>query len=282
MEHITAVDPEDSWPHKYGYWLRIRGILSAAGIDGIIAASLWGAIKDTYGIAVIIAGLPVLAAQYVLRSWYLSRVRCEGALHSLCHHTRDDLAELVSLETGGDVARTRLREFNRQTAQRIAAVFRAAKGDSTLGCCIRLAQHDENDRPIYATVGRSDNFDPSREENSVPIPGNAGIAKVLMEKETQGVLIIRDILKATQKRYWSPSPNDSLPDIRTVMVAPINGWSDRNKTMQGILYVTSQANTFSEADTNLIKAIADTLGMVYGQLFSASNDAMYAQQSPRG
>ena len=281
MEHIKSVDPDDSWPPVYGYWLRFRGMLSVFGIDSLIVAALWTFVQNSYGVAAVIAGVSAITAQYIVRQWYLTKNRTENALHSLCHKTRDDVAELTNLGTGG-VARVKLIEFNRQTSQRVASIFRAAKRDSTVGCCIRLARHDSDGRPVYATVGRSDNFDPSRERNSVPIAANAGIARVLMERDTQGVVIVRSINDAIEKGWWLGCPNDTLPDIRTVMVCPINGWSGKTKMLLGILYVTSKIDNFAATDTTLLKVVADHLGMVYGQLFSSFSEQMLAPQKSRG
>jgi hypothetical protein len=110
-------------------------------------------------------------------------------------------------------------------------------------------------------------MEPTRKENSEPIPADKGLASALRQKGNLGVFIIRDIAEAVDSGMWMKTKNDSLPDVRTLMVAPINGWEHGEKVMIGILYVTSRKNPFAPAHTLPSKAIADLLGLVYPIVF---------------
>jgi len=58
-------------------------------------------------------------------------------------------------------------------------------------------------------------------------------------------------------------PTDSFTDIKTLMIAPINGYIDEEKGMVGILYVTSAENPFMQMHLEPLMAFADSLGLVY-------------------
>jgi hypothetical protein len=118
-------------------------------------------------------------------------------------------------------------------------------------------------RRQYVTVGRSSNLNPKRKNITVPIEDDAGIAGLLRKRDQAGVSIIRSIPEATKYGAWVKCPSDELPDIKTVMVVPINGYIGGVKTMIGILYITSPKNPFMQMHVEPAMAFADVLGCVY-------------------
>ncbi len=83
------------------------------------------------------------------------------------------------------------------------------------------------------------------------------------KKDKVGVCIFRNLAKAIADEAWKEQPNDRLPDIKTVMIAPINGHIDGQKSMLGLLYVSSSGNPFLQLHIEPLMAFADTLGLVY-------------------
>lgn len=109
-------------------------------------------------------------------------------------------------------------------------------------------------------------MDPSRPRSTQPIPSDVGIAKSLADQDLEGVFLIPDIAKAIADKLWMRTTNDDLPDVKTLMVAPINAVQQGQRVMIGILYLTSKEageNALVPADTIPLKAFADALGLVY-------------------
>lgn len=100
------------------------------------------------------------------------------------------------------------------------------------------------------------------------ILSDEGIALALRQKGIKGVFLIPEIDVAINCGYWKETPNDKLPDVKTLMVAPVNGWDGENKVMLGILYVTSRNNPFVARHTLPLKAFADILGLAYPSLLT--------------
>jgi hypothetical protein len=187
---------------------------------------------------------------------------------------RDDFATFMNGPKSGALAIQKLREFHKNMAQRTAIFFRDLLGDESINCALRIAE-DVNGVESYVTKARSDRLDNvSREKGSVPLPADKGLAAVLLSNERLGVLVIRDIEAATSAGSWMPTPNDKLPDVKTLMVAPVNGWEASAKVMIGILYVTSQKDRFCAPHTVPLKAVADLLGMVYPIMFKRIGTAL--------
>jgi hypothetical protein len=103
---------------------------------------------------------------------------------------------------------------------------------------------------------------------SKPIPSDRGIARYLRDKQRRGVCIIEDIEQAIKDNAWFETPTDKLHDVKTMIVAPINGYIPSSggateKTMLGMLYVTSRGKRFSQFHCELLMALADLLGFTY-------------------
>ena len=78
-----------------------------------------------------------------------------------------------------------------------------------------------------------------------------------------GCYIINDIPKAIETGIWMETGTDNLPDIRSVMIVPINSRIGGQKQMIGILYVSSAGQPFMQLYIEPLMAFADLLGLVY-------------------
>jgi len=67
------------------------------------------------------------------------------------------------------------------------------------------------------------------------------------------------------------TPNDRkfINEVRTMMVAPINGFDGTQKSMLGVVYVTSSKDIFSARHVDAFRGIADALGLGYSMLINA-------------
>jgi len=262
MQHCPSVDPSSEWKRgSVGYLVRLRGLFTILAADGALA---WLAFLHAHwivGVVLVNTGIFLAAWVFTVRYYRIRRAESDQSLHFFFHNSRD----IVSRFWGKHDEATHLRmldEFHKDTVQRIAKFFRDRIGDPSVNCAIRLAE-SQNGAEQYVTVARSDGMEPSRSSTTEPIPADKGLAKALLTYDKQGVVIIRDIPEAAKGPYWYGSRNNHLPDVQTLMAAPINGWEGGSKVMLGILYVTSRKNVFHEGHTLPMKAFADYLGLVY-------------------
>jgi hypothetical protein len=76
------------------------------------------------------------------------------------------------------------------------------------------------------------------------------------------VLFYSDITKAIAEKAFLKTRNEEMyPDeIRTMMVAPLNGWDGNSNDMLGILYITSRrTGGFKATQVDSVKFVADAL-----------------------
>lgn len=259
MQHITTVDVDREWQKGIlGRLLRGWAIAGTALFKLSLSTAAFWFDHSWVGFIVLIIGAAFVTWLLTMRHFLLRYMKSDNQLHTLCHQCRDESA---AINGRGD-----LDNFHERAVQAIASFFRARLGDDTINCAIRLAENRDGHQ-VYATRARSDGMEPTRKVNSEPIPADMGLACALRQKDNLGVFIIRDIAEAVDSGMWKRTKNDSLPDVRTLMVAPINGWEHGGKVMIGILYVTSRKNPFAPAHTLPAKAIADLLGLVYPIVF---------------
>ena len=270
VDHVHGTDADDAWQEDFGRFLRIRVILSIIGIDAIWSIVTLLHFNDWKYFAILALPATLLATTLIiLRFLLLNRVWADKQLHIFFHRTRDDVNTLLSagVRAGEDPEAMgkyiqAWDKFNNDVAERIANYFRYLLSDRTITCAIRLAS-DYDQRKVYRTVGRSTGMSTVRAKLSEGIPADKGIAKHLADQNESGVCIIRSISGAIERGWWLETKTDSLPDIRTTMVAPINGYWHGEKRMLGILYINSKLDVFSKKHADFTKAISDFLGMVY-------------------
>lgn len=226
---------------------------------------LWAAVAVGVGLTSVVVGL--LVFRFVRKRTLRTRIR----FHRFCHWLRDETRTIQHAAQAGAFDRysSAMERFHARAANLIAAYFRTMVGDSTVNCAVRLLLEDPADQSGYAytTLGRSDEMNPERETLSHPIPSDQGIALKLRRQNQLGVVIVRSIDAAVAEGWWKPCPTDSLTDVTTCMVAPINTPSrDGGREMLGILYVTSRHDSFRMRHVEPMKGIADLLGMTYPSL----------------
>jgi hypothetical protein len=261
MKHYVSVDPSSEWKRGWiGHLIKWHGLAFSGLVDIVGSGLLLWFTHWSLSLIALAAGVFLICWLLTVRHYSLQRLESDQSLHAFFHQSRDDIARLPP--PGDPEYRRSLDWFHRNTAQRLAKFFRERTGDKAVNCAIRLAQAGA-EQEEYATVARSEGMDVSRQDNTVPIPSNKGLALALREGGQVGVYIIRDISKEVGGALWFGTKNDALPDVRALMAAPINGWDDGTKAMLGILYVTSPKDIFEPGDTLPLKALADYLGLVY-------------------
>jgi hypothetical protein len=262
-QHIADVDPDDCWQSGIlGFFLRYRGIATASGTK-ILLASMAIVYKNKE-IAIVLAVATIISILLLLKSRrsFLNDRSADKQLHALFHELRDEMPVLLSLINDPKNQAMKFDEINQKSAQLIAAFFRSKLSDPNVNCAIRLAE-DLAGGLHYVTKARSDGMDPSRKQSSEPIMADKGLAAALRSKDSKGVFLIPSIKSAVAGGIWEKNKTDEYSDVKTLIVAPINGIEAGTRVMMGILYVTSTTNVFQVHHTVLVKAFADALGMAY-------------------
>jgi len=258
-------DPSTAWREGFGWALRARTIFGATVIEGISTiVSIWLEKPWWVTLSLVLAFTVLTVSLYVVRRLRVAQLWVGKAAHQFFHCLREDVNEIIKMavsdkESDKKLYRHRYRQFHCDAAERIADYFRSATGDHSVGASIRLAESPDK----YTTVGRSKRLNPNRAELSQSFPAEQGIARLLRIKNKLGVYFIRNIRQAIENGVWVETATDSLTDIKTVMVAPINGYIRGKKAMVGILYVSSAENPFMQMHIEPLMAFADALGIVY-------------------
>jgi hypothetical protein len=181
---------------------------------------------------------------------------------------RDEASKVLEKNARSKAAiKERFIAFNNQAAQRIADFFQVLVSDPSINCAVRLSV--DGKEKSYVTVGRSSGMDSTRETHTEPIPASRGLPAKLTSAKYSGVFLINDIQKAIETGDYLELPNDRLPDCNSAIIGPINGWSDGNKEMVGILSVFSRdKGRFEQWHTTSFKAVVDILGLAYPMMLT--------------
>jgi hypothetical protein len=262
---VKAADENQDWKEGLGFFIKAPGLILEV-VTGSSGTAIIEKIGSREG-AITCAAVTLFG--FLMLMWlraYRIRVLKTGIrLHDLCHKMRDLTIEIRSLARVGDVGRYKqsFDNFPQEVCKGIANFFGAMLKRDSIGCAIRLADADETGTQVYRTVGRA-NMREGRKQGSEPISSEEGIARrIRQEPNCQGVHIIPTIADAKAKGWWKECPNDGLPDIKSLMVAPINGKIRDERSMIGILYVTCSCDVFRNRHVEPMMAFADLLGMVY-------------------
>ena len=161
-----------------------------------------------------------------------------------------------------------LRTYLNHLVELIKKYFQFLIDTNEIDVAVRLATIDNKnkitEKVVYKTYVRSSGLNPRRKKYSEPIPLDKGIPLFFRnEKGCQGILIFNDIEQAAKEGAYKLTENDKkFPgEIKTMMVAPINGWVDNSIDMIGLLYVTSKKiNLFAEKDVDALSFVADLIG----------------------
>lgn len=272
MEHHRSTDPAKAWQEGWGYFLRLRSLLTVGSLKAMLAVISFVKLELPVAVALSIVLSVLYAILWGVRYHRIQLAKIAEKTHELVHWLRENTAGLVqhaigmSKKSQYDLV---YKNFNDGIAEKIALLLRTIINNNDIYCCIRLATMIDG-KECYVTVGRSSGMDPSRPENSEPIPSTEGVARYLRQKNRLGVIIIKDLQKAAKSAGWFETKNDSLPDINSLMVAPINGFVAGNKCMIGILYICSKHDMFNQFHVDIVRSCSDMLGNTYPMLPSGS------------
>lgn len=285
VEHVTQAATGGAilnrlWPIVTSGRTLASGVLASLIGGGIF--SWWQQVKGLmgpWGLGIILTTCLILTSSslWLLAREWNRRVLLGKSLHQVNHVTRDTVlnAKEISVDTGGkllrDPSHEQLRMLCSQIANRIKEYFRLLTKEPSVECSIRLAERAQGREVVYSTLGRSDGFNPNREQTTEAIPGNTGIPAFLSQKEQKGVLIYYDLEEASRHGLYLKTRNDTLysQDVKTLMVAPINGLDTlrkKDRVMVGLLYVTSTKDPFRHEHAEPLSAFADMLGTAVPQI----------------
>lgn len=261
MKHFTCSDTTESWQEGWGRFLRLRYLISLTSLKTVIVVVGFFELELPLAIAVFIVLATCLSAIFALRYCRVMVASVNSAFHDLTHTTRDQISYVLASAKDG-AYKYAFQEFNSNITENLALIFRKVLNNKGITCAIRLAVIEDK-KEYYRTVGRSSGFDLTRKDNSQLLPSNEGVARILRQKNQLGVLIVNDIKEAIGRNTWFETKNDSLPDIKSVMVAPINGYVKDNKSMVGLLFIGAKKDLFTQFHVDIVRAFSDYLGTVY-------------------
>lgn len=291
LQHFPAIDPSKEWLEGTVGWLsRYRQIGGWAASNLSLGWALEYVWEIEYFAYLAISAISGSACLFILRDSRIHRCKTDSEMHDLCHNIRDLAAKVLGQDGNGGDARSLFLAFNNGVAQDVADFFRVLCRDQSVTCAIRLAYKTEDGKNEYRTVGRSSGFEAIRQHQTLPVPADTGLPAKLRSAQCKGVFVIDDVEKAINSGDYFETPNDKLPDCRSMMVCPINGWENSTKQMTGILSISSRnRSAFIGWQTSPCKAISDILGLVYpGILAKIASDieekekiAVEAAKKPR-
>lgn len=202
---------------------------------------------------IVFIALPLYARYHTQKS-----LKMKAKLHHLVHDSRDAVSELfrrVDLNDRRSVRsmrtkrankeprheRKHLSDFSNRACETVADYFSTLLGDDTIGCAIRIGIADplkSSDEIKYVTVGRSGVLNRGRSETSQPVPRSAGIPKFFLSDDVacKGILFYDDLDKAVANGAYLKTRNDEIykDDIKTMVVAPLNGWNGVKADLIGL------------------------------------------------
>lgn len=268
MEHFRSTDPNIAWKEGWGVILRISSLMTVGLLKAILAIFSFFKLPLPVAIAISIVLACVYIILWIVRYHRIQLGKISEKTHELIHWLRENTASLISHATGMSKKSQYdlvYKNFNDGLADKIALLIRSIINNNEIYTCIRLAAIID-EKEYYVTIGRSSGMDPSRPENSEPLPSNEGIAHVLRQKNRLGVIIVKDLQKELNGGGWLATKNDSLSDINSLIIAPINGYVSGKKSMLGILYICSKHDVFNQFHVDIVRSCSDLLGNTYPML----------------
>lgn len=286
-----CVDPytegRSAWTYgTIGFFTRLRGLLATAVLTLVtmgapwwlpdkmkIPASLTVPTRTTIVTAALLAGTSLFGGFVYLRKRTIRSLDIKALLHDFSHYLRDFQTKLFqrtaqqkSLFDQEDVEMDRFSEYMDRVCEFTKDYFALMTHDSTVNCAIRLAvEIDDPDsrgtRIVYRTLGRSSGLSASRAETTEDTPANQGIPRFLSDDhDCKGVLRYNDLEEAAKLGTFKMTESERrFPDeVKTMLVAPMNGWDGKRRSMVGLLYVTSRNNgVFHRKHVDCMRFVAD-------------------------
>lgn len=286
-----CVDPftegRSAWTHgKIGFFTRRRGLIITVVLmlltmgapwwlpaQFAIPATVTASTRVTIVIAAFLVGVALTGGFVYLRKRTIRSLDIKALLHDFSHYLRDyqtkvfkRTAQQKGLFDKDKVELERFSEYMGRVCEYTRDYFALMTHDSTINCAIRLAvETDDPDskgtRIVYRTLGRSSGLSPARAETSEDIPSNQGIPRFFVDDhDCKGVLRYNDLEEAAKLGVFKMTESERrFPDeIETILVAPMNGWDGKRRSMVGLLYVTSRnGKVFQRKHVDCMRFVAD-------------------------
>jgi len=288
-----------------GTLIRIRGILFTIALTIVtMGVPFWwpdsnnNVFNKIYSIKLghaillysVIIGVLAIAGLIYLRKRTIRSLDIKYKLHELAHYLRDKQAgtyeKYKRIINHVDIKTENLGfcEFANSICELIKSYFCVLTKDSTVAVSIRLAikvQSEGINKYVYKTIGRSSGLNKERSKTSEDIAANEGIPRFLYEeKNSVGVLLYNDINEAAKIGAFKLTKNEILypHEIKTMMVAPINGWDGNEKNLIGILFVSSRKDgIFSQKYVDSILFIADLIAQTISFIVVRKREIQYRE-----
>jgi hypothetical protein len=280
VEHFT--EGKEAWRlGVLGFFTRTRGQIGAAIIAFLAMGVPWWWPRNytetitistkTLIVAILfVVGVLVVAGLCYLKKRSLRSLDIKYYLHGLAHYIRDQYTDCCRQSASPYAApdADRSQQFCErlgQMCERTKTYFRCLTNDETIEVAMRLAVPQRvaatNISVVYRTVARSAGLNQSRYKTTEDILANEGIPRFLKHKKNSlGVLFYNDLGAAAELGTYRLTENDKLyaAEIKTMMVAPLNGWDGKKQNMIGLFYVTSrETNTFKPKYVDSMAFISD-------------------------
>jgi len=189
--------------------------------------------------------------------------------HGIIHKIRDDYCESLMILNNSEIKNTiYIVNTVESLCEKIREYFTKLKRTDEIGVAIRLANKNNENKIVYETIGRA-NLNPERKKTSVGILGNEGIPAYFKNKCYSGILIYNDIENASKELLFKLTENEQKykDEIQSFIVAPLNCFDGADKSMIGLLYITSRKkNYFDSRDIEHIKALGDLIAIIISQI----------------
>jgi len=266
-----------------GFFTRLRGIaLSALFLIATMGSPWWwpSSVPDSIPVNIKLGAiilLPIFAITVVAGFVYLRKrtirsLDIKACLHDLAHYLRDHQSKIYHFGLNRKTAHEEsvlesLTEHCDHVCEHIKDYFALMTHDSTINAAIRIAVEtsgpDGAPHIAYRTLGRSSGLNRLRADTTEDISADRGIPRYLIEEQDcKGVLRYNDIDEAERLGAFYPTKNDKLysHEIRTMLIAPINGWDGKKRSMLGILFVTARNDrVFERAQVDSMKFVSDMI-----------------------
>jgi hypothetical protein len=275
-------DGRSSWSQDAKGFVRWRGItLSAALAMFITIVTTTGApwwlshlpktsveLKYVVICTIVIWGTTLTLSLIYLRYRSRRSLRVKYLLHRLAHSGRDIQTKLEK-ENGNVDLTAVMKDFANLTQ----AYFKELIPHKDIQVSIRLAS-EEGEQLCYKTVARTAGLSPKREKISTPLKVDQGLGRFFQqESKYTGILIYHDLIAASKLQAYDLCETDkTFPnEIKTLMVAGMNGWDGEKESMLGLLYISSSHdNVFYHKHTDSLGYVADVIAMLISMIVSSN------------
>lgn len=239
----------------------------------------WWPENDGITITASYTNVSFLLFAFLATSLFYLKGRIDRSLHMKCilhriaHEARDYYSVLCgSYKTDQSID---IVPISGKLCGLVKEYFEILTNCKKVDVALRIAR-TKNGKKVYETIVRTSGLNVKRSETSEPLPYNVGIAKFLQDDQgSQGLVVYHDLEKAAEAKAYRMTENDRIypEEIKTMMVAPVNGWDGEKKSMLAILYVTSnKMRIFGRQYTDSMGFIADILAGIYAAAISKTMD----------